>query len=205
MTKHDVCRVENILDDIEDMMEKEQMLLLRKLVNGWIKNDSETQLQTIEKMLEKSDLPMTKLVEFVMLLKDIRRNYNRVNDILLRMQDILQDENIHKRDILRALKSLFSEELITYDQYNQLAAMIEGGLNMKKLIGVMKTSKIGRGEEFLPRETTELKSKLEEWSHAYEEEQSPDLKKKIVAALEELKCRKAISKPGYKILLEALQ
>ena len=109
-----------------------------------------------------------------------------------------------KNDILRALKSLYAEELITYDQFKQLLSVIDT-LDINKIIKVVVSEKFGRGEEFLPRKTSELKTKLQEWSHEYVEEQSPDLKKKIVAALEELKCRKAISKPGYKILLEALQ
>ena len=57
--------------------------------------------------------------------------------------------------------------------------------------------KIGRGMNFLPRETSDLLTKLKEWATSYPDEQQPDLKKKIMTALAELRFRKVITKREY--------
>ena len=70
-------------------------------------------------------------------------------------------------------------------------------LNLDKVIAVIKTTKIGRGMNFLPRETSNLLTKLKEWTTSYPDEQQSDLKDKIMAALDELRFRKVLTKRGY--------
>ena len=57
--------------------------------------------------------------------------------------------------------------------------------------------KIGRGNNFPPRETEDLLTKLKEWLTNYPDEQQSDSKKNIMAALNELRFRKVIEKEKY--------
>ena len=54
------------------------------------------------------------------------------------------------------------------------------------------SEKIGRGIDFLPRKTEDLQKKLCDWATSYPDEQQSDLKDKIMAALHELRFRKAL-------------
>ena len=211
LTLHDVSKVGKLLD----VFEKEEALegdvtLLRKLTEEWMKNErqgKEPALGDIEKILKElkmSTIPKSKLVELSMLLKDIRRNRNRVSDILRRMSVILEDEHVCKEDLSWGLKNLIQEQLISEEQYRQLVGMIDD-LDIDKVITVIKSTKIGRGVDFLPRQTKQLHHKLYEWTNDHHEEATSDLKKKIVAALRELLCRKAISKQHFEYVMESLQ
>ena len=98
------------------------------------------------------------------------------------------------------MKALAREELISQDQFDKLMVMIDT-LNMDKLIEVVVSEKIGRGIQFLPRKTEDLQRKLGEWSKMYHEESTADMKDKILAALHELKFRKAVAQQDYMNIL----
>ena len=91
-----------------------------------------------------------------MLLKDIFLNRNRVTKIVKRMVDALSYPN--PTEISDALKRLYLEELITEEQYDSLSK--DDNLNLDKIILEIKRMKIGRGNNFLPRETEDLLTKL---------------------------------------------
>ena len=74
-------------------------------------------------------------------------------------------------------------------------------LEIDQIAAVIKTAKIGRGFNFLPRETPELERKLEICGAIYHEEPTPQLKQRILAILHELKCRHAISSKDYNTIL----
>ena len=120
------------------------------------------------------------------------------------MKAIFDDEYVEKEDISKGLKTLAREELISQDQFNKLMAMVDDGLDMKKLIDVVVNEKIGRGIQFLPRKTKDLHQKLGEWSKIYHEESTAHLKDKILATLHELKFRNAISENDYNSIIYAL-
>ena len=71
---------------------------------------------------------------------------------------------------------------------------------MKRLVDIVMSEKVGRGIDFLPRKTKDLKKKLYDWTISYE--QQPDLKSKIIALLDELIFRKALMKRKYNNILK---
>ena len=66
------------------------------------------------------------------------------------------------------------------------------------MISVIKTTKIGRGINFLPRETEDLLVKLKECGMDFTENGTAALRQKILAELDELLCRKVITKLEHK-------
>ena len=204
LTQHDVQEMRKILDDLaEDTMIEEEVALLQKLIPKFL-DDENPDMTPIEDVIVKikghDQVPKSLLTRFTMLLKDIRRNNFRVSDILRRMKAIFDNEYAEKENISRGLKTLAQEQLISDDQFNTLMAMVDT-LNMEKLIQVVVNEKIGRGIQFLPRKTEDLRQKLGEWSKMYHEEASSDLKDKILASLHELRFRKAIDQQNYMNIL----
>ena len=110
----------------------------------------------------------------MMLLKEFRRNHIRISNILRRMKHIFDDEYTVKESISDELKALYIERLISDDQFTKLMAMLDT-LDMKKLIQIVISEKIGRGIDFLPRKTQDLQKKLCDWASSYSDEQQPDL------------------------------
>ena len=110
---------------------------------------------------------------------------------------------LYTEEISRGLKNLIREELISEEQYKALVDMIDD-LDIDKVISIIKSTKVGHGIKFLPRETEQLHHKLQEWGNMYKEEATPDLKENIFAALHELLFRKAISKQNFKSIMEDL-
>ena len=186
-----------------------------------------TDISPIEKIInriENRDVGIPKytkkvlLFRFMMLLREFRRNHMRVSNILQRMKDIfnteytfeegisdeskaLARESFVKEDISNGLKALSIERLISEDQYNKLMAMIDE-LDMKKLVEIVMSEKVGRGIDFLPRKTKDLKKKLYDWAISYSDGQQPGLKSNIIALLDELRFRKAISKQKHNNILK---
>ena len=109
-------------------------------------------------------------------------------------------------DVSRAIKDLFRAELINDEQFQQLLDKNDT-LDMDDLIFVIKSTKVGRGLKFLPRDVAELKSKLRESCDKYDEDPTDPqrLKKKIMAILDELKYRKVITKKEHNDHLEHLE
>ena len=149
-----------------------------------------------------------------MLMKEFRRNHIRVSEILQRMKHIFdknKEENIEEnisdaskelarerdvKDLSNGLKALFIERKISDVQYSKLMAMIDE-LDMKKLIEIVMSEKVGRSIDFLPRKTEDLKKKLYDLGTSYSDNQQPESKGKIKAVLDELRFRKAIKKRKY--------
>ena len=75
-------------------------------------------------------------------------------------------------------------------------------LDMKKLIKIVMSEKIGRGIDFLPRETSGLLTKLKDWLAEYNQEKSKVLRQKILAGSDELLFRKVIKKREYNDILK---
>ena len=90
--------------------------------------------------------------------------------------------------------------MISDEQYDSLSK--DDTLNLDKIILEIKMMKIGRGNNFLPRNMEDLLAKLKEWMAIYPDEQQPDIKKNIMAALDELRFRKVIEKEKYNDILK---
>ena len=99
-----------------------------------------------------------------------------------------------------SLKNLRKEKLISDEQYDSLS---DGdNLNLDKVMSVIKTTKIGHGINFLPRETSNLLAKLKEWGMDFARNGTAALRKKILAVLDELRFRKVIAKEKYNDILK---
>ena len=204
LTRHDVKEMKQILDDLaENTLIEEEVALLQELIPKFL-DEEKPDITPIEDVILKikDQVPKkSQLARFMMLLKDISRNYFRVSDIFRRMKVILDDERSVKEDISKGLKTLFGERLISDDQFDKLMTMVDT-LDLKKLMGVVMKEKIARGGQFLPRKTKDLRRKLEEWSTLYQKESTGGLKDKILAALHELKFRNAINEKVYTNILK---
>ena len=94
--------------------------------------------------------------------------------------------------------------LINDEQYEALQNKIDDDLDLDKLIWEIKSVKVGRGLEFLPRKTHDLLEKLKEWASEFAAEGTAALRQKILSVLDELLFRKVISKKDYKDVREDL-
>jgi len=139
-----------------------------------------------------------------MILKDIKRNQYRVSDILRRMALILnaEEEELDTEHVLTSLKNLFREQLINDEQFNALKDNIND-LTMAKRIWEIKSTKVGRGVDFLPRKTHDLFAKLKQWAGELATEGTAILRQKVLGVLDELLSRKAITKTQYNDVKEA--
>ena len=203
LSLHDVEEVGKILNTLEDIeIGEEEIKTLRKLVKDWIDYDragEEPNMAPIEEVLKKlssSGANRSELLRLTMALKDIKRNYYRVSDILRRMKVIFDDENRKVENVADGIKGLIRDELISEEQYDELMRIIND-LDMEQLIKVIRTTKSGRGIDFLPRDTKDLYQKVIEWTAVHQKDPSFDLKQKILSALHELRFRKAIKKNDY--------
>ena len=146
LTQHDVEEMREILDDMAENAEiEEEVALLKKLIPKFL-GDEQPDIRPIEDVVVKikshEHVPKSILVRFMMALKDIRKNYFRVSEILRRMKAIFDDEYALKEDISRGLKILAQEQLISSDQFDKLMTMVDT-LSMGKLIEVVVNEKIG--------------------------------------------------------------
>ena len=116
------------------------------------------------------------------------------------MNYVLSQPNVSAKDISDTLQRLEKERFISKEQYDALTE--DDNLNLDKVISVIKTTKIGRGINFLPRETSDLLAKLKEWAMDFAENGAAALRQKIMAALDELRFRKVIAKEKYNDILK---
>ena len=204
LTLHDVEEVGKILNNLEDNeISEEDTKLLRKLVKDWINHDGvgeeEPNIKDIEEVLKKIQshgANRSELLRLTMALKDIKKNYYRVSDILRRMKLIFDDENANAENVADGIKGLIRDDLISEEQFNELIQMIHD-LDIEQLIKVIRTTKSGRGIDFLPRNTKDLYQKVVEWCALHQKDPAFGLKQKILSALHELRFRKAIKKNDY--------
>ena len=165
------------------------MVRLCELVEVWIEKqvatEKEIPFDDIKRILwelqRSPSIPRSKLIRLEMLLKDILSNRNRITNIVKRMDHDLSHPNVSTKDVSDTLKRLKRERMISDEQYDALSE--DDNLNLDKVISVIKTTKIGRGINFLPRNTEDLKEKLYDWTTSYADEQHPDLKKQDYSSI----------------------
>ena len=197
LSYHDLREMRDILDELSEntMIEvKKEVEELKKLIPTFLDN-MYTDISPIEKIIngienQDKNIQKTLLLHFLMLLKEFRRNHIRVTRIADMMNRALSHPN--PKEVSDALKRLYIERLISNEQFTKLMDMIDE-LDMKKLIEIVVSEKIGRGIDFLPRKTKDLRKKLYDWAIS-DGQQQPGLKNNIPAVLDELEFRIAISK-----------
>ena len=207
LIRHDKDEIKKLLKKFLDSDENDDVLRLCELVETWIEKQVATEekipLDDINRILlklqESSSIPTFKLIRLEILLKDILENRYRVTKIVNRMDYALSHPN--PIEVSDTLKRLRKEKLISDEQYVVLSE--DDNLNLDKVISVIKTTKIGRGINFLPRETSDLLAKLKEWAMDFAENgTAAALRFKIMAALDELRFRKVIRKEKYNDILK---
>ena len=205
LIRHDKAEIKELLTKFQDYDEfyEDDVVRLRQLVETWIEEQVATEkkipFDDIEHVLWKlktSSIPRSKLIRLEILLKDIFLNRYRVTDIVKRMDLVLSHLNVLDKDVSDALKRLVREGLISEEQNDAL--MKQDDLNLDKVISEIKTTKIGRGINFLPRETPDLLTKLKEWVMDFAKNGRAALRRKILGVLDELLFRKVITKQEHK-------
>ena len=205
LIRHDKAEIKELLTKFQDYDEfyENDVIRLSQLVETWIEKQVETEnkipFDDIEHVLWKlhtSSIPRSKLIRLEILLKDIFLNRYRVTDIVKRMDPILSHLDVLDKDVSDALKRLVRDGLISEEQHDALSK--EDDLNLDKVISEIKTTKIGRGISFLPRETPDLLTKLKEWVMDFATHGTAALRQKILSVLDELLFRKVITKQEHK-------
>ena len=136
-----------------------------------------------------------------MLVKDIRSNRFPVYDIIHRMNLILSEPARTPKQLSDCLKSLVREGYISEEQYHSLNKKVKD-LDLEKVIWEIESVKIGRGVDFLPRETPDLLRKLKDWAMEFAKDGTAALRQKILSVLDELLFRKVITNKEHKDIKE---
>ena len=180
---------------------------LDQLTQEWIANEilgkqlALDDIQQILRKLKSSSIPRSKLHRFEMILGDIRSNRFRVSDIMHRMNVILSDPNVVPKHISDGLKAMVREGFISDEQFKSLNKNVNN-LDLDKVITEIKSTKVGRGINFLPRETSDLMKKLRHWTMEFAKDGTAALRQKILSVLDELLFRNVITKEEHKDIKE---
>ena len=87
-----------------------------------------------------------------MLLNDIDENLYRIESILTQAED--------GNNISNTLVQLIREELVSQEQFEKLKEN-DAAFDLPTIVKIIRDTKIGRGIHFLPRQLSDLTSKLE--------------------------------------------
>ena len=208
LIRHDRSEIDELLNTFHcDELFEDDVNRLEQLTDHWVADEilgKQRALDDIEQILRKlmaSSIPMSKLHRFEMLVKDIRSNRFRVYDIIHRMNLILSDPNRTPKHISDSLKSMVREGYISEEQFQSLNKKVKE-LDLEKVILEIKSVKVGRGVDFLPRETPDLLKKLKEWAMEFAKDGTAALRQKILSVLDELLFRKVITNKEHKDIKE---
>ena len=114
---------------------------------------------------------------------------------------ILSDPRRTPKHISDSLKSMVREGYISEEQFQSLNKKVKE-LDLEKVISEIKSVKVGRGVDFLPRETPDLLKKLKEWAMEFAKDGTATLRQKILSVLDELLFRKVITNKEHKDIKE---
>ena len=98
------------------------------------------------------------------------------------------------------LMLLAREGLLSEDQFMKLVAM-KNELDLEKLIGVMKETKIGQGLDFIPRKTLDIWKKLQNLLVEFHREGQAEVRNELLALMDELLTRGELTKKEYEIII----
>ena len=93
------------------------------------------------------------------------------------------------------------EGFISDEQFKALNKNVNN-LDLDKVIAEIKSTKVGRGINFLPRETSDLMKKLRHWTMEFAKDGTAALRQKILSVLDELLFRNVITKEEHKDIKE---
>ena len=208
LVSHDVKEIEELLNSFHDTAEllEDDILRLEQLTNQWVEYEIQGKQPTLDNIeqilreLSSSAIPRSKLLRFEMLLKDIQSNRYRVDAVIRQINGILSNPNQTPKRISESLRRMVRERLISEDQFESLN---QEDLNLDKAVSVIKSTKIGRGVDFLPRETPDLVKTLKDLAFQFVADGTSTLRQKILSVLDELLFRKVITNKEHKNMTEA--
>ena len=209
LVEHDMKEIQQLLELFENTAGtyyEEELERLRTLVETWIEDEiegKEPELDDIKILLTQlkgSKIPRKMLIRFETILNDIRENQYRVTNAIRPMVLIFEDSK-NREDLLHHINHMIRQKVITEEQGKEL--LKEEELDLDKFINQLKQVKVGRGLKFLPRLTNGLLDKRKEWLVSLKKEKnSKQLKCNLMAVLDELLQRRAISQQEHKDLIE---
>ena len=136
---------EDFLDTVLGLEELVDVYLLEEFLE---KEPIRIKIDEVRRQLEGSAILKSKQHRLNLLLDDIAQNRHRVQTILMRMADADGEE---------AITQFAREELLSEEQHLKLAdALPEEEFNSKRLVDVIKDTKIGQGLKLLPPKLPDL-------------------------------------------------
>ena len=162
-------------------------------------DDGNLLLPNILHMVDNLPVSKVKQIRFEILLKNIDENRYRVENILTRLNRALNEEQF-----LNALEALSREGLLSLNQYNQLKS--SGHIiGISNIANIIKSTKLGRGIQFLPRLSRDLKQTLKDIAGESTKSTCFVLKKELFAIIDELLYRKCISHEDYEAIKNEIE
>ena len=209
LVEHDANEIQQLLELFEKTAStyyEEELEKLRTLVETWIEDEIKGKepalddVKTLLIQLEKSKILKSNLIRFETILDDIRENRHRITNAIHPMALIFEDSN-NEEELVHHINHMVREKLINDEQREKL--LREEELDLDRFINVLKQVKVGRGLEFLPRLTNSLLNKKREWLTSLKDQKNPkQLKCNLMAVLDELLQRRAISQQEHKHMIE---
>ena len=96
------------------------------------------------------------------------------------------------KHISDGLKAMVREGFISDEQFKSLNKNIND-LDLDRLVMEIKSTKVGRGLNFLPPETSDLMKKLRHWTMEFAKDGTAALRQKILSVLDELLFRNVMT------------
>ena len=209
LVEHDVREIQQLLDLFEQKAStyyEEELGKLQTLVETWIEDEIQGktpelgEIKILLTQLEQSKIPRSMLIRFENLLDDIRENQIRVSNAVQPMVLINKESN-NREDLLHHINDMIRQKVINEEQAKEL--LKAGEIDLDKFIDQLKQMKVGRGLKVLPRLTNGLLDKRKELLVSLKKEKnSKQLKCNLMAVLDELLQRRAISKQEHKSMIE---
>ena len=114
------------------------------------------------------------------------------------------DDTSDKDDALTILKELVKEELLSEEQYEELAKL-EDLVDLPAIAQIINDTKVGQGLSFLPRKVSDLRKSLQSLLTEVAETGNSVIRNKMTAVLQELQRLKAISNEQYDVIKKDIE
>ena len=197
--QHDEEELLLLMEELKDDIDEEFMdivLDIEKLFEIFFDEeflDGEPIRSQIDELLNKlktSEIPKSNQHRIKILFDDITKNRYRIEQIVERLVDA-ED----KDEMSTILQMLVREGLLSDEQFKQLGELEDP--DFEKTTEVIMDTKIGKGLNFLPRTICNLRHTLHSLLKELEENGSDFIKSEVASILEELFNRNAIRRGEY--------
>ena len=159
--------------------------------------DDESILDDLLHQLDKyndSILKKSKLQRFKILVKNIENCRVKVNEIIARFKNGSDDSE--------TLRLLEREGLLSLKQGHRINEILKERRDLKKIVNVILSTKIGNGLEYLPTCVEDLKNALQMWMIELARTKTNEVKHKVEVVLDELLRRSVITLNQYNVIKE---